>query len=479
MKASCVYGAFLFLLLAITDAVESTRAYNIEEDLSRPTADSIEGTRWAVLVAGSNGYNNYRHQADVCHAYQILKQGGLKDENIIVFMYDDIAYNEDNPTPGFVVNKPYGPNVYHGVPKDYTGNDTNVNNLYAVLLGNKSALTGGSGKVLSSGPNDHVFFYYTDHGGPGILAMPVGDLVYAKDLIEVLKKKHEMKGYKRMAIYIEACESGSMVSGLLPGNVNVYSTTASKPDENSWGCYCPGDDDDDRSQSAGKTNNSTATPGSPDFYGTCLGDLYSVAWLEDSDVHDPRKETMRQQYKRVKKRTNASHVMQYGDMSLNNVFRSLFMGPNYPDNNLSASTRPKPFSSSSGGMVISQRDAKLAYLRNKVQIAPDGSLEQLEAQMRLRDELLHREQVDRKIGKIAKLLLGEKDGLVAVPNTVLPEGQPLVNDWECFKTMLRTYEEHCGALTHYGRKYTRVMANMCNAGVNKEQLIWASTEACS
>lgn len=24
---------------------------------------------WAVLVAGSSGYSNYRHQADICHAY--------------------------------------------------------------------------------------------------------------------------------------------------------------------------------------------------------------------------------------------------------------------------------------------------------------------------------------------------------------------------------------------------------------------------
>lgn len=75
------------------------------------------GKRWALLVAGSNGYENYRHQADVCHAYQILKKGGLKDENIIVFMYDDIAFNEENPRPGVIINKPDGPNVYNGVPK--------------------------------------------------------------------------------------------------------------------------------------------------------------------------------------------------------------------------------------------------------------------------------------------------------------------------------------------------------------------------
>lgn len=56
-------------------------------------------------------------QADVCHAYQILKRGGLKDENIIVFMYDDIAHHESNPKPGVIINNPEGHDVYAGVPK--------------------------------------------------------------------------------------------------------------------------------------------------------------------------------------------------------------------------------------------------------------------------------------------------------------------------------------------------------------------------
>ncbi len=29
------------------------------------------GKIWAVLVAGSDGFFNYRHQADVCHAYHV------------------------------------------------------------------------------------------------------------------------------------------------------------------------------------------------------------------------------------------------------------------------------------------------------------------------------------------------------------------------------------------------------------------------
>lgn len=56
-------------------------------------------------------------KADVCHAYQIMRKGGLKDENIVVFMYDDIANNRYNPRPGIIINHPKGEDVYAGVPK--------------------------------------------------------------------------------------------------------------------------------------------------------------------------------------------------------------------------------------------------------------------------------------------------------------------------------------------------------------------------
>lgn len=224
----------------------------------------------------------------MCHAYQIMKKGGLKDENIIVFMYDDIANNPDNPRPGVIINHPNGGDVYAGVPKvvnsssydrhhcqlkraklklqDYTGEDVNVKNFLGVLLGDKSAVTGGSGKVVASGPEDHIFVYYSDHGGPGVLGMPSDDYLYAKDLVDTLKKKHASgSSYKSMVFYLEACESGSIFEGLLPPDINVYATTASNAEESSWGTYCPGDDQ---------------LPPPPEF-DTCLGDLYSVAWMED------------------------------------------------------------------------------------------------------------------------------------------------------------------------------------------------------
>ncbi len=47
-------------------------------------------------------------------------------------------------------------------------------------------------------------------------------------------------------------------------DIDIYATTAANAVESSWGTYCPGMD-----------------AHFPEEYTTCLGDLYSVAWLED------------------------------------------------------------------------------------------------------------------------------------------------------------------------------------------------------
>ena len=60
----------------------------------------------AILIAGSSGYANYRHQADACHAFQLLKHLGIPLDQIITFIFDDIAHHRDNPYPGQIFNRP-------------------------------------------------------------------------------------------------------------------------------------------------------------------------------------------------------------------------------------------------------------------------------------------------------------------------------------------------------------------------------------
>ncbi len=83
--------------------------------------------QWALLVAGSNTFSNYRHQADVFHAYQSLVQSGFDSDYIITFAYNDIVNSASNPFKGKVFNKPTyqnpGVDVYAGVKIDYSGAD--------------------------------------------------------------------------------------------------------------------------------------------------------------------------------------------------------------------------------------------------------------------------------------------------------------------------------------------------------------------
>ncbi|KAI3454123.1 hypothetical protein Pfo_010786 [Paulownia fortunei] len=467
-------GALVLLVLSILTVAdcrdliklpsEARRFFGGSEEGNGGADEDSVGTRWAVLLAGSTGYWNYRHQADVCHAYQILKRGGLKDENIVVFMYDDIAYNEENPRPGVIINSPQGDDVYKGVPKDYVGDDVTVNNFFAVLLGNKTAVTGGSGKVVDSGPNDHIFVYYTDHGGPGVLGMPTSPYLYADDLINVLKKKHASETYKSLVFYLEACESGSIFEGLLPEGLNIYATTASNAEESSWGTYCPGD-----------------YPSPPPEYETCLGDLYSVAWMEDSDIHNLRTETLRQQYQLVKKRTAnensfyGSHVMQYGDLKLSLEILFMYMGTNPANDNFTFvddnSLRPS-------SKAVNQRDADLLHFWDKFRKAPESSARKFEAQKQLAEAMAHRTHIDNSITLIGKLLFGIEKG-PEVLKTVRTAGEPLVDDWNCLKLLVRTFETHCGSLSQYGMKHMRSIANICNSGVNREQMAEASAQACT
>ena len=52
---------------------------------------------WALLVATSRGWDNYRHQADVFAQYQMLRAAGVPAERIIVVAEDDVARTTATP----------------------------------------------------------------------------------------------------------------------------------------------------------------------------------------------------------------------------------------------------------------------------------------------------------------------------------------------------------------------------------------------
>jgi len=97
-----------------------------------------------------------------------------------------------------------------------------------------------------------------------------------------------------MTFYIEACESGSMFPKLA-SNTGVYAMTASNASKDSWAAYCG-------SEAVVKGKN----------IGTCLGDAFSVNWMQDTEQHNPNSERIGDQYLTVKKHTTRSPVSRFG-----------------------------------------------------------------------------------------------------------------------------------------------------------------------
>uniref|UniRef100_A0A4W3JBG1 Legumain n=1 Tax=Callorhinchus milii TaxID=7868 RepID=A0A4W3JBG1_CALMI len=135
--------------------------------------DTTPVKQWVLLVAGSKTWDDYCDQANICHAYQIVRRNKIPAEQIVVMMYDDIAHNDRNPTPGVLISSQSELNVYEGVQKDYTGEDVTPKNFLSVLTGNEAAVRGiGSGRVIKSKPQDNIFIYFSGHGSEGQLSFP-------------------------------------------------------------------------------------------------------------------------------------------------------------------------------------------------------------------------------------------------------------------------------------------------------------------
>ncbi|RWW18751.1 hypothetical protein GW17_00017239 [Ensete ventricosum] len=107
-----------------------------------------------------------------------------------------------------------------------------------------------------------------------------------------------------------------------------------------------------------------------------------------------------------------------------------------------------------------------------------GSFHKLNAQKDLLEVMSHRLHIDNSIELVGKLLFGSGKASELL-KSVRTAGQPLVDDWSCLKSMVRTFESHCGSLSQYGMKHMRSLANICNAGVSKETMAKVAAQACT
>lgn len=150
--------------------------YNEQQAQADFDAQALGGTelqypkltdRYAVLVQGSSGFENYRHQADVLGIYQMLRSGGFPDDHIILVLDKEMPENKDNPERGVVRNAEDGKDLLggsDGLPAavvDYDSKDLSPADIADILLGRQS---GRLPTVLPQDAGANVLLYWSGHG---------------------------------------------------------------------------------------------------------------------------------------------------------------------------------------------------------------------------------------------------------------------------------------------------------------------------
>ena len=197
--------------------------------------------QYAVLVQGSEGKSNYRHQADVLSVYQALRSGGFPDDHIILIIDRDMASFEKNPQPGTVRNIPGGPDLLSGtdgLPKaevDYDNRDLSALDIADILAGRSSSRLP---VVLPQDAGHNVLFYWSGHGH----SQEHGDcneFVWRDTnagegfTADLLKLTAQQMKYRKLLIAAEPCY-GECVIRAIEGLPGVLAMSGASADEQSW-----------------------------------------------------------------------------------------------------------------------------------------------------------------------------------------------------------------------------------------------------
>ena len=195
--------------------------------------------QYAVLVQGSNGWDNYRHEADVLNIYQMLKANGYSDDHIILITADDCANAPENTDRGAVRTDPDGKNLREGAAIDYLNADLTPQDICNILQGVKTDKTP---VVLPKDAGQNVLFFWSGHGRSkainGINEMVWRNLSSGRGmtdnlLAETLRTMAANKQFRQMLVCLEPCYSANMGEALegIPG---VLAICAAGPYEQSF-----------------------------------------------------------------------------------------------------------------------------------------------------------------------------------------------------------------------------------------------------
>lgn len=197
-------------------------------------------SNWAVLVATSRFWFNYRHLANVLSMYRTVKRLGIPDSQIIMMLPDDMACNPRNAFPGTVYSNSdravdlYGDNI----EVDYRGYEVTVENFIRLLTDRVGAEMPRSKRLLTD-DRSNILVYMTGHGGNEFLKFQDAEEIGAFDLADAFEQMWEKKRYHEILFMIDTCQANTMYSRLY--SPNIIATGSSELDQSSYSHHADND----------------------------------------------------------------------------------------------------------------------------------------------------------------------------------------------------------------------------------------------
>merc|ERR1712232_76374 len=281
-----------------------------------------------------------------------------------------------------------------------------------------------------------------------------GGFIHAADVNKAIETLHSKGGYKELLFYVEACESGSIFNKLLKAP-NAKAVTAANPKESSFGWYCPDSKEQGGDMVDGKE------------IGSCLGDEFSVRWMEDTETAVISSETVGQQFAKVQKAVTKSHVQQYGVESFDSEPIGNFQGA---DGQMS----PNTATTAMEGNGVDSRQVEVHQAYYKVQRATTAEARKA-AEQELAEVLARRHAADMTFQAIASAAMS---GDLAKAEEMMEGQVEELTKIACHQDALEAVMDRCGAFDDYSMRYSRLFANLCESGMDEQKVLAAIERGC-
>jgi len=211
----CLQLFFLpMLLLIVTNPLAASETAIRDEAIDA-------GNIYAIIVSSSRYWFNYRHAINALGMYEIYRQNGIPDENIILMIADEYAVNARNPYK----NRMHAEGIHrtgwynNRTEIDYRGSDVTVQMFMDALLGEAPK----SFKSLNS--ESRLTIYLTGHGGDQFFKFQDEEELMAQDIANLMDKLYGEKKFGTALFIADTCQAFTLFDKITTPNVIALGTS--------------------------------------------------------------------------------------------------------------------------------------------------------------------------------------------------------------------------------------------------------------